>query len=85
MITEKTAIGSSERNCVVFEVHRDANKSEIAHAVEKIFEVKVKNVQTLNYRGKPKRGRQRIGRQASWKKAYVALEPGNEINMIEGL
>jgi len=85
LITEKTAVSSSFSNAVVFEVHKQASKSEIKRAVEKIFEVKVKKVRTTNAMGKLKRLRGRIGRQPSWKKAYVMLQPGEKIDLMEGL
>jgi large subunit ribosomal protein L23 len=84
-ITEKGAIASSVNNGVVFRVHPEASKLEIKNAVEKIFDVKVRTVRTLNYQGKMKRVGARVGRQVNWKKAYVALEAGNSINLIEGL
>ena len=84
-ITEKSAIAGSISNSVVFEVAKDANKIEIRKAVEKIFDVKVKAVRTLNYKGKEKRVGRNIGKRKDWKKAYVSLEEGNSIDMIEGL
>lgn len=84
-ITEKGAIASSVNNSVVFRVHPDANKSEIKAAVEKIFNVKVHSVRTMNFKGKMKRVGTRLGRQSDWKKAYVALEPGSTIDLVEGL
>lgn len=84
-ITEKTAHVSAEGNCVVFEVHPKANKAEIRNAIEKIFEVKVTAVRTVNCLGKVKTVGGRIGRQNLWKKAYVTLAEGNTIDLIEGL
>ena len=84
-ITEKAAALSSSNDRVVFEVHPKANKLEIRDAIEKLFNVKVKAVRTINSMGKIKRVRQTAGRQASWKKAYVTLQPGSSINVIEGL
>ena len=57
-----------------------ASKDEIKFAVEQIFDVKVKSVNTLNVRGKVKRTGNRMGRRQDWKKAYVTLMPGQTIN-----
>jgi large subunit ribosomal protein L23 len=84
-ITEKTALLGSIENSIVFDVHPKANKTEIKQAVEKIFEVKVKAVRTLNYLGKKRRVGAKIGRRGAWKKAYVSLKEGNSIDIIEGL
>ena len=84
-ITEKGAIASSTSNSVVFEVHPEANKIEIRLAVEKIFNVKVKEVRTINCKGKTKRVGARYGQQKNWKKAYVSLEQGSSIELVEGL
>jgi len=82
-ITEKAANAGS--NTVVFEVHPDANKNEIANAVEKIFSVKVVGVRTLNFMGKIRRVRTHMGRENGWKKAYVKLAEGSTIDLVEGL
>jgi large subunit ribosomal protein L23 len=84
-ITEKTALLGSTENSVVFDVHPRANKTEIKQAIEKIFEVKVKAVRTLNYMGKQRRVGAQTGRRGAWKKAYVSLKEGNSIDIIEGL
>lgn len=84
-ITEKTALLGSVENSIVFDVHPRANKTEIRQAVEKIFEVKVKAVRTMNYMGKEKRVGNKTGRRPAWKKAYVSLKEGNSIDIIEGL
>ncbi len=84
-ITEKTALSGSESNSFVFQVHPEATKMEIKNAVEKIFDVKVVSVRTLNYIGKIKRVGTRSGRQNNWKKAYVSLEAGSTIDLVEGL
>jgi len=84
-ITEKSATTSSYSNTVVFEVHPDANKQEIRHAVEKIFEVKVTSVNTINSQGKIKRVGKSVGRQQAWKKAYVTLAEGSSLDLIEGI
>ena len=85
LFTEKSAGVGSLGNCVVFDVHKQANKIEIKQAVEKIFDVKVKKVRTANFQGKLKRVRTKVGRQPNWKKAYVSLAEGSRIEVIEGL
>ena len=84
-ITEKSALSSSMQNSFVFTVHPKANKAEIKKAVEKIFDVKVKEVRTLNFKGKTKRVGQKAGQRANWKKAYISLEEGSSLDLIEGL
>ncbi|MCL4151421.1 UNVERIFIED_CONTAM: hypothetical protein GTU68_043639 [Idotea baltica] len=72
-------------NGVVFEVDKRATKIDIRRAVESAFDVKVKAVRTMNYMGKRKRVKGRVGQQSDWKKAYVSLQEGSSIDMIEGL
>jgi len=84
-ITEKAATLGSQGSVVVFDVHPDANKSEIKNAVEKIFEVKVVGVRTVNCIGKGKKPNIRNGRRNDRKKAYITLAEGQSINVIEGL
>lgn len=84
VITEKATM-ASEANAVVFEVHQDATKPAIKEAVEALFGVKVKAVNTLNTKGKVKRFRGRLGKRADVKKAYVTLEDGNAIDVTTGL
>ncbi len=84
VITEKATM-ASEANAVVFEVATDANKPQIRDAVEAIFGVKVKAVNTLITKGKTKRFRGRPGRRKDVKKAYVTLEEGNAIDVTTGL
>jgi large subunit ribosomal protein L23 len=72
-----------ESGCYTFEVAKDANKIEIAQAVESLFEVEVKKVNTLNVKAKPKRLRfQKIGKTRTWKKAMVTLKEGNKIELF---
>ncbi|GIX31535.1 MAG: 50S ribosomal protein L23 [Porticoccaceae bacterium] len=79
VVSEKAArLGESGQ--VVFRVRRDAHKREIRRAVEKLFNVVVEEVRTVNVKGKRKRYRQGIGRTSDWKKAYVRLAPGQEID-----
>lgn len=67
---------------MVFRVRRDADKDLVRRAVEKMFEVKVADVQIVNVRGKHKRFGQRAGVRSNWKKAYVRLAPGSAINFM---
>jgi len=62
-------------------VATDARKSEIKAAVEQLFDVKVANVRTVNMKGKTKRQGLRRGKRSDWKKAYVSLEQGHEIDL----
>ena len=84
VITEKSTI-ASENNAVVFEVAIDANKPMIKEAVESLFGVKVKAVNTTVTKGKVKRFRGKIGTRKDVKKAYVTLEEGNTIDVSTGL
>jgi large subunit ribosomal protein L23 len=84
VITEKATM-ASEHNKVVFKVARDATKPQIKEAVEKLFDVKVKSVNTLNRRGKLKAYRNSIGRQQDFKRAVVTLEEGHRIDVTTGL
>jgi large subunit ribosomal protein L23 len=84
IITEKATM-ASEANAVVFEVARDATKPEIKAAVEAVFGVRVKAVNTLIMKGKTKRFRGRPGVRSDRKKAYVTLEEGNTIDVTTGL
>lgn len=83
-ISEKgTAIGNSNQQ-VVFKVLRDANKAEIKMAVEKLFKVTVKAVSVVNVKSEKKRFGQTFGKRKAWKKAYITLHKGQDIN-IEGI
>ena len=84
IITEKATM-ASEANAVVFEVAIEANKPQIKEAVEGLFGVKVKAVNTTITKGKVKRFRGRLGKRKDVKKAYVTLEEGNTIDVSTGL
>ena len=84
IITEKSTM-ASENGAVVFEVAIDSNKPQIKEAVETLFGVKVKAVNTTITKGKVKRFRGQIGRRKDVKKAYVTLEEGNTIDVSTGL
>ena len=83
-ISEKSAMIADANNQVVFRVARDATKPEIKGAVEMLFEVKVRGVTVANMKGKRKRFGRLQGRRSDWKKAYVSLEPGYEIDFVGG-
>lgn len=80
VISEKAAIAGDASNQVVFKVLRDAAKPEVKAAVEKLFKVKVEEVRTLLVKGKTKRTRHGMGVRSDWKKAYVRLAEGQEID-----
>ena len=80
-ISEKSAVLGDSANQAVFQVSTDANKAEIKQAVEQLFEVKVADVRTVNMKGKRKRQGLRQGKRSDWKKAYVSLEQGHEIDL----
>ena len=84
VITEKSTL-VAESDAIVFNVARTATKPEIKAAVEALFSVKVKSVNTLVRKGKVKRFRGRIGKQSDVKKAYVRLEDGQSIDVTTGL
>ncbi|MBX3447487.1 MAG: 50S ribosomal protein L23 [Parvibaculaceae bacterium] len=84
VITEKATM-ASEANQVIFKVASNATKPQVKEAVEKLFDVKVKAVNTLNRKGKTKRFRGIAGRQSDFKKAIVTLEEGHSIDVTTGL
>jgi large subunit ribosomal protein L23 len=84
VITEKATM-ASEHNQVVFRVPLEASKPEIRKAVEQLFSVKVKAVNTLRQKGKAKRFRGIQGRRSDAKKAYVTLEEGHSIDVTTGV
>lgn len=83
-ISEKATFIADKNEQVVFRVATDASKPEIKAAVELMFKVQVESVQTLNVKGKVKRVGRSIGQRKGWKKAFVCLKPGQEINFVEG-
>ena len=85
VVSEKTTSAADTSNQVVFEVLRDANKREIRIAVEKLFDVTVESVQIINVRGKVKRFGRTPRQRPTWKKAYVRLADGDDINFMEGI
>lgn len=82
LITEKSSQQKEVANVVAFEVARDANKIEIKQAVEKAFNVKVDGVNTVLMAGKVKRVGRNFGKRSNWKKAYVTLAEGHDIDLF---
>jgi large subunit ribosomal protein L23 len=85
LVTEKSLAQNSERNKVSFLVDIEANKPEIRAAVERIFAVKVIEINTVYLKGKWKRTRMRDGKRPDQKKAIVTLREGDKIEFFEGL
>ena len=83
LVTEKSTRGS-EHNQVTFKVSLDASKPEIKKAVESLFEVKVKQVNTIRMKGKVKRFKGHLGKRSNWKKAIVSLADGETSDMMTG-
>jgi large subunit ribosomal protein L23 len=84
LVSEKSAMAADESNQFAFKVTTDATKPEIAKAVEMLFEVEVDQVRTVLVKGKQKRFGAMMGKRADWKKAYVKLKEGHDINFAEG-
>ena len=80
-MSEKAAIGTEKRRAYVFQVRQDANKSEVKEAIEYLFNTKVDKVRVLNVKSKPRRFGNIIGKKKGWKKAYVTLLEGQNIDM----
>ena len=79
-VSEKSTMVADKGNQVVFKVANDATKLDVKAAVEALFEVKVENVTVANVKGKTKRFGQRHGKRSDWKKAYVRLQDGQDID-----
>ena len=80
VVSEKSTFIGDKHDQVVFRVMQNATKPEVKAAVELMFKVQVESVQISNVKGKQKRFGRHAGRRPSWKKAYVSLAPGQEIN-----
>jgi large subunit ribosomal protein L23 len=80
LVSEKSSIIADSNGQYTFRVKTDASKREIARAVEKLFDVEVERVQVINMKGKQKRFGAIQGRRVNWRKAYVRLKAGNEID-----
>ena len=84
VVSEKSTFVADKNEQVVFRVANSASKPEIKAAVELMFKVQVDSVQVANVRGKEKRRGRFTGHRRGWKKAYVCLKPGQEINFAPG-
>ncbi len=84
LITEKTNIQKEEFNQISFEVDRRANRVEIKRAIEKIFNVRVSTIRTIQIKGKTKQRGRIVGKRRDWKKAVATLMPGERIDFFEG-
>jgi len=81
-ISEKTSMAAEKDRQYAFHVINDSTKPEIKQAVEMLFDVKVDRVQVSNVRGKIKRFGSSLGKRSNWKKAYVSLKPGFDIDLM---
>ncbi len=84
VISEKATMLADNLQQVIFRVATNATKPEIKAAVELLFKVQVKEVNVTNVKGKKKRFGRFMGKRTDWKKAYVALKPGQELNFAAG-
>ena len=84
IVTEKSSLAKETGNQYVFEVARDANKIEIAKAVERLFKVKVLTVRVMNMEGKKRRLGKFAGKRSDWRKAIVKIGPKDKISFFEG-
>ncbi|MDF1588908.1 MAG: 50S ribosomal protein L23 [Gammaproteobacteria bacterium] len=82
VVAEKASRVAESNNQVVLKVLPNANKIEIKRAVETLFEVKVESVSTVNVKGKTKRTGRIFGKRSDWKKAYVTLAEGADLNFL---
>ncbi len=83
-VSEKSTLAADKHRQFVFKVRGDATKPEIKKAVEQMFKVEVDAVQALNVKGKRKLTGRIRGRRPGWKKAYVTLKPGHDIDFMAG-
>lgn len=83
VITEKSTLEKDAKNVVAVAVDRQANKIQIKEAAEKLFKVEVKAVRTVNVAGKVKRTGRNIGKRSNWKKAYISLNVGSNLDFFE--
>jgi len=80
VISEKSTVAAEKNNRFVFKVQKQATKKQVKSAVEVMFNVEVDSVQVLNVKGKQKRFGGSLGQRSDWKKAYVKLKPGHDID-----
>ena len=82
LVTEKTTHLQNTRNSYAFQVNPGANKHQIKDAVEKLYQVKVMDVRTMNRRGKPRRSKTRMTSSSDWKRAVVVLDENSRIELF---
>ena len=82
LVTEKSTHQQQTRNAYAFQVHADANKYQIKDAVEKLYQVKVLDVRTMNRKGKPRRTRVKMAKTSPWKRAVVVLDENSRIDLF---
>ena len=82
LVTEKSTHQQTTRNAYAFQVHPGANKHQIKQAVEKLYDVKVVDVRTMNRKGKPRRSRFKMSHTSDWKKAIVVLAEESRIELF---
>ena len=85
VVTEKTTLQKESNNQVTLKVDKRANRVEIKDAVEKSFNTKVKQIRTIQVKGKIKQRGRILGKRKDWKKAIVTLMPGQRIDFFEGV
>ncbi|MFW5980749.1 MAG: 50S ribosomal protein L23 [Halanaerobiaceae bacterium] len=85
IISEQSMKLMESNNTYAFEVAKNSNKIEIRKAIQEIFNVEVENVNTMNMRGKKRRMGRTEGKKPDWKKAYVKLPEGENIEVVEGI
>lgn len=81
LVTEKSTHLQESRNVYAFQVAPKANKTDIRHAIEAIYNVKVIDVRTMNRKGKPRRSRFKMAKTSDWKRAIVTLEENSRIEL----
>ncbi len=84
-MTEKSYLNADKINQYVFKVQKKANKVDIKNAIELFYSVKVKSVKTLNVLGKTKSFKQKIGKRKDWKKAYIQLQEGFKLDLVDAV
>ena len=82
LVTEKSTHQQATRNAYAFKVDPKANKQQIKQAVEKLYDVKVVDVRTMNRKGKPRRSRYRMAKTSDWKRAIVVLDENSRIELF---
>jgi len=83
LVTEKTTVEKDDKNVIAFVVNKAANKIEIKAAVEQLFNAEVAAVNTITVAGKTKRTAKGVGKRSNWKKAYVTLKEGSNVDFFE--